>query len=239
MNAPTELIPLAVNVQHPTPAALSRGAAAALELVQSFEVSDAATFEIAADELKAIKARAASLDEQRKGITQPLDAAKKAIMDLFRGPLETLAQAEQILKSKMLTYQQAEQAKAREAQLAAERAAEAERQRLQAEATALAAAGRTGEAAVKEQVAQMVVAAPVAAPPPPAVKGISTATKVDFEVVDLLELVKHVAAHPELINLVAVDSTKLRAYVRGLGLATNLPGVKVFAKQTLAARKGA
>jgi hypothetical protein len=32
--------------------------------------------------------------------------------------------------------------------------------------------------------------------------GISTSKKIDFEVVDLHALVKHVAAHPELINLV-------------------------------------
>lgn len=238
MNAPNELIPLAVNVQHPNPAALQRGASSALDLVRDFEITDVPTFEIAADELRTIKARASSLDEQRKGITKPLDDAKKAVMDLFRVPLDTLAEAERILKSKMLTYQQAEEAKAREARMAAERAAQAERDRLAAEAAELTAQGRTGEAAVKEQVAQMVVATPVAVPAAPAVKGISTSTTVDFEVVDLLALVQHVAAHPELVGLLAVDTTKLRAYVRGLGLQTNLAGVRVFQKQSLAARRG-
>ena len=78
----------------------------------------------------------------------------------------------------------------------------------------------------------------MAAPAPPAVKGISTSTNVDFEVNDLHALVKHVAAHPELINLITADSVKIRAYVRGLGMATNLPGVRVFEKQTMSARKG-
>jgi hypothetical protein len=195
------------------------------------------TFEIAADELKGIKAKAAALDEQRKAITGPLDAAKKAVMDLFRGPLDALGQAENILKGKMLGYQQEQQRKADAARLEAERIAREQRLKLEAEARALAEAGRTGEAAVKEQVAQMVVAAPVAAPAPPAIKGVSTSTTVDFEVDNLLALVRHIAAHPELINLVTADSVKIRAYVKGLGLQCNLPGVRVFNKQSLSASR--
>jgi hypothetical protein len=74
-------------------------------------------------------------------------------------------------------------------------------------------------------------------PAPPAVKGISTSTTVDVEVVDLLALVQHVAQRPELLALLAVDSVRLRAQVRATGMATNLPGVRVFEKQTLAARR--
>lgn len=232
-----EAVPSSVAIAAPNPEELRRGASSALDLVRDFEITDAATFEIAADELKAIKGKIDALNEKRLGITRPLDTAKAAIMSLFKPPVELLQEAERLLKGKMLSWQQAEQAKAREAQLAAERAAQAERERLQAEADALAAQGRTGEAVVKEQVAQMVVAAPIAAPAPPAVKGISTSTTVDFEVVDLHALVKAAAEKPELVALLAVDTVKLRAYVKGLGLQTNLPGVRVFQKQTLAARR--
>lgn len=233
----TTTIPASVAIAAPNAQALSRGAAASLALVNDFEVTDTATFEIAADELKGIKAKAAALDEQRKAITGPLDAAKKAVMDLFRGPLDALGQAENILKGKMLGYQQEQQRKADAARLEAERIAREQRLKLEAEARALAEAGRTGEAAVKEQVAQMVVAAPVAAPAPPAIKGVSTSTTVDFEVDNLLALVQHIAAHPELINLVTADSVKIRAYVKGLGLQCNLPGVRVFNKQSLSASR--
>lgn len=238
MNAPAEMIPLEVKVTHPSAAVLSRGASAALDLVQGFEVVDTPTFEIAADELKAIKSRAAALDEQRKSITAPMDAAKKAVMDLFRSPLEILSEAERLLKSKMLAYQQAEQRKAEEARIAAERAAAEERARIQAEAQQLAAEGRTGEAAVKEQIASLVIAAPVAVPDAPTAKGISTTTTIDFEIVNLLALVQHISQRPELISLIAADTTKVRAYVRGLGMQCNLPGVRVFQKQSLSARKG-
>ena len=233
----TEPIPTDVKIQAPNAAALSKGASSALALVESFDVVDAATYEIGAEELKSIKAKAAQLEDQRKTITKPLDDAKKAVMDLFRGPLDVLTKAEGILKGKLLTYQQEEQRKVREAQLAAERAAQAERDRLAAEAAKLAAEGRAGEAMVKQQVAEMIVAAPPAIAEPPKVSGMSTRTSVEFEVVDLVQLVQHIAKHPELINLVAADSVKLRAYVKGLGMSTNLPGVRVFEKASLAASR--
>jgi hypothetical protein len=238
MNTAAELIPLAVNVQHPSAAALSRHGAAALELVEAFVVDSDSTYTLAGEELQAIQRRASTLDEQRKAITRPLDDAKKAVMDLFRAPVETLEQAAGILKRKMLEYSTEQQRKAREQQLAAEKAAQQERERLEAEAQALKAEGRAGEAAVKEQVAAMVVAAPARVPSAaPKVAGVKTTTTVDFEVVDLLALVRHVAQHPELVNLIVADSTKLRAYVRGLGMATALPGVRVFEKNGIAAAR--
>jgi hypothetical protein len=238
MNTTAELTPITITVEHPTAAALARPGAAALELVEAFAVVDDATYTLAGEELQAIQKRAATLDAQRKVITKPMDDAKRAVMDLFRAPVETLEQAAGILKRKMLEYSTEQQRKAREQQLAAERAAQQERERLEAEAQALKAEGRAGEAAVKEQVAAMVVAAPAPVPAAaPKVAGVKTTTTVDFEVVDLLALVQHVAQHPELVNLIVADSTKLRAYVRGLGMATALPGVRVFEKNGIAAAR--
>lgn len=229
------MIPLEVKVQHPTAVALARGADAALAMVEGFEVVDATTYELAAEELTMIKRKATTLDDQRKAITKPMDDAKKAVMDLFRAPLDLLGKAEGILKGKMLTYYQAEQAKAAEARQVAERAAQAERKRLAAEAAELESQGRSGEAAMVEQVAAMVVAAPAVVAEPAKVVGVSMRSTVEFEVVNLLDLVKHVAAHPELVDLLMVDSTKLRNQVRATGMNTILPGVKVFEKSSLAA----
>jgi hypothetical protein len=237
MNAPTELIPLQVTVQHPSAQQLAKGADSALALVEAFEVTDAATFELGADELKAIKAKAAALDDQRKAITKPMDDAKKAVMDLFRGPIDLLTRAETILKGKLLTYQQAEQLRAAEQRRILEAAAQAERDKLAKEAADLVAQGRDGEALIKEQIAAMVVASAPAVVEAPKVAGVSMRSTVDFEVVDLLQLVQHVAKHPELLPLLTVDSVKLRAYTKGLGTACNLPGVKVFEKASLAASR--
>jgi hypothetical protein len=231
-----ELIPVEVRVAHPSAAYLSRGSASALELVEAFEVVDDATYGLAAEELVAIKGRASKLEEQRKAITKPMDDAKKSVMDLFRGPIEMLTKAEGMLKAKMLAYSTEQRRKSDEARLAAERAAAEERARLEREAAELVAAGRAGEAAVKSTVASMVVAAP-AVVEPAKVSGVATRETVEFEVDDLLALVRHVAQRPELIGLLAADSLKLRAYVRGLGTQANLPGVRVFVKQSLSARR--
>lgn len=220
----------------PTAAAMGKNANAMLNMAQIFEITNDETFGLAAEELRDIKAKKDALTEQRLTITRPMDDAKKAVMALFATPVDLLTTAEGIFKTKMLAYSQEQERKAAEARLKAEQEAEAARQKLAEEAAELQAQGRAGEALVKETVAQMVVAAPVAMAAPVA-KGISTKSTTDFEVEDLLKLVKHIAEHPDLIGLVAVDSVKLRAYVRGLGSNCNLPGVRVFSKQTIAARK--
>lgn len=236
MNAP-ELIPLQVNVEHPPAQALARGAQSAMDMVQAFEVVDDGSYTLAGEELQGIKSRATKLEDQRKAITKPMDDAKKAVMDLFRGPLELLGQAEAALKGKMLAYSQEQVRKAAEERRKAEEAAAAERARLATEAAKLEAEGKTGEAAVQRQVADMVVAQPSAVAAPVKVAGVKTTTTVDFEVVDLHRLVMHAAEHPEVVALLQVDSVKLRAYVRGLGMATKLPGVRVFEKQGIAAAR--
>lgn len=225
-----------VTVTNPDQAGMARSAQSAIALVEAFEVVDTATYELAADELKDIKARAKQLDDQRKSLTKPLDEVKKNIMDLFRQPLELLTKAENIIKGKMLDYQREEQRKAAEERRKAEEAATAERERLRKEAQDLAAEGKHGEAALKTTVAEMVAPTAVHVEAPPQATGISTRKTVDFEVQDLMALVAHIATRPELIGLIKTDDVKLRAYVRGLGMACKLPGVRVFEKETLAAR---
>jgi ATP-dependent Clp protease ATP-binding subunit ClpA len=237
MNAPSELVPLNVSVAHPSGAALSRGPAAAIELANYFVVDSAVTFELAGEEVRAIKTKLDFLDTQRKGITKPLDEAKAGVMNLYRGPVEALENAERILKGKMLTFQQAEQQRINAARLEQERLAQAQRDKLDAEARALEAEGRGGEAEVKRVVSSMIVAPPVQTAPAPTAKGISVRTTIDHEVVDIKAAIAHIAAHPDLSHLLMFDSTRLRAYVKGLGLDCKLPGVRVFNSSSVAARK--
>lgn len=233
----SETTEMNVTIARPDQAAMTRSAEGLLAMAVGFDVVDATTCELAAEELKEIKRRASALDEERKKITKPLDEAKKAVMDLFRGPLDVLARAESALKGKILTFQQEERRKAEEARIAAEKAAREERERLEREAEELRKQGKSGEAEVKRQIAEMVVSAPAPVQEPPKVAGIATKKIVDFEVEDLHALIRHVAEHPELLSLLTVDSTKLRAYVRGLGMACKLPGVRVCEKESLAASR--
>lgn len=247
-----ELVTAIVQMQHPSAAALARGSDAAIELVRGFEVKDDGSYVLAGEELQDIQARSTKLNEQRMSITRPMDEAKKAVMELFRAPIERLDEASRLLKSKMLTYSQAVASRAREEQMRAEAAATAERDRINAEAAALQAAGRSGEAAVKQQVAELVVAAPVSVPTaPPKVKGVAMKTTIEVEVVDLAALLRYIVTgespapgeqpialkHPELLGLVMPDGMKVRNYGRSLGAACNLPGVKVSGVESVSASR--
>lgn len=250
----------------PDAAALGTRAQGALAFIESFEIKTTEDYGLAAEELQAIKARSKKLEEQRTAITKPINTALHAINDLFRGPSDLLAKAEGIVKTKMLAWDQERQRIAAEARAQAEAAAEAERKRLadesaarQREAEAQARAAADAKAAGDAQAAAIasanalraqaeaqaaatnaqLVVAPMTVSTPKPIKGISTAKKVDFEVISLHELVKHVAAHPELLSLIAADTVKLRAYVRGLGTACALPGVRVFEQSVMSARTAA
>lgn len=247
----------------PDSAALAGRAQQALAFIDSFVIDSQETYGLAAEELQAIKTRANALEAQRTGITGPINSALRAVNALFKGPADLLAQGETALKRKMLNWTAEQERVAAEHRRRAEEAAAAERRRLEAEAAereaearrksdeaaaaqkagdaqaaaiAQAAADRAhAEAQTVAETAQMVIA-PVLAVAKPAAKGIATTTRIDFEVTDLLALVKHIAAHPELLALVRADDVKLRAYVRGLGTACNLPGVRVFEDRGISAR---
>lgn len=247
----------------PDSAALTGRAQQALAFIQAFRIDSAETYGLAADELRAIKVRANALEEQRTAITGPINKALKAVNDLFRGPAELLALGERTLKSKMLGWDQEQERIAAEARRKAEEAAAVERRRFEAEAAerqreaeAQAAAAAAAAAAGDDQAASLataaaqrahsesqaaattaqLVVAPLVNVERTKAVGISTSKKLDFEVVDLAALVKHIAAHPELINLLKADDVKLRAYVKGVGTACALPGVRVFEERVMSAR---
>lgn len=287
--------------------ALTRSANAALRMAATFEVTCDEDYEMAAEELKAVKTKIMQLEVKRKTVSDPLYKAWNAFNALFKGPMDALKQAESVLKNAMIAYaseqerlaeiarQEAEKLAAAErkriedaakeverlalverqrlAKIESDRvaAAQAEQDRLAVEAVAAAAAGDAPAAAEAERLAneafeqselaaaqaieaaeqaseaaacevaslQMTAAvtvAPVLSFTKAKAAGTSIAKSLDYKVTDKLALVKHIAAHPDLISLLMADDVKLRAYVRGLGMNTNLPGVSVFEKKTLSAR---
>jgi hypothetical protein len=285
---------------------MTRSAAGALRMAQSFVITTDEDYQLAGEELGAVKGRIKKMEETRTGITGPMNKALKAINDLFRSPMETLLTAEAAIKSSMLTYYDEQQRKAAEVRRIAEEAAQAERQRIadaarQVELAAAAERKRIAdEAAAAQAVAQAEqqrlarVAAEAAAAGNAAAQaeaeraaqasrqqsileeqqaqqrdqeaqerafeqaaalrmeqsvisasvtnidtkatGTSVKGTVDFEVTSMISLVKYIAENPNLISLVVADNVKLRAYVRGLGINTELPGVRVFQKRTMSAR---
>lgn len=305
MTTDTILAPIAA-LALPDSSALTGRAQQALAFIEGFIVDSQEAYELAGDELQAIKGRAKVLESQRTAITVPMNNALRAINALFGGPAELLEQGEAMLKRKMLDWQQEQERIAAEARRKAEEAAAAERKRLEAEAAerqreadaqaaaaaaaaaaqaeaqaaavAAAAAGNAEAAAAAQREADaqaqasslaqaatqraqaeaqaaattaQVITAPVVHIAPPRASGISTSTKLDFDVTSLRLLVAYIAtgkvyaegdpalAHPELLGLIKADEVRLRAYVKGLGAACALPGVRVFEQRVMSARAAA
>lgn len=236
--------------ERPDPAVLSRAANVRLSTAQAMSITNDKELELAAAELREIKGAMDRLEERRMAITRPMDAAKKAVMDLFRQPMQALEQAESILKKGIGRYQleqkrKAEEEQRRQAAAAAElRRQEAERaDQLRREAEADAAAGNTAAAmekqeaaAIAETVAQAMVAA---APPPVAVaKGVSSRAVWKGRVIDKAALVRHIAANPAgLLHVLDVNEGELNKLVNATKGAMPLPGVENYEDAITSARR--
>ena len=79
-------------------------AEAYLETAKMIQIHSQPQYEKAAITLKTIKAFYKQLEDERTKITKPMDAAKKAVLDLFRRPAKILEDAEQAIKSSMIEY---------------------------------------------------------------------------------------------------------------------------------------
>lgn len=127
-------------------------AQAALTSAQDLIIDSPSMYELAGEELRNIKALQKKVEESRTSITGPLNAALKAVNDLFRAPKEYLEQAEAAVKRPMVAFTQEQERIAAEARRAAEAAAAAERRRLAEEQAAQELAAReAAEAAAAAQ----------------------------------------------------------------------------------------
>lgn len=154
-------------------------------------ISTQTELDLASVILKEVKLRYKELDAQRKEITTPLDDAKKAVMSLFKPPLELLEKAETKLKGLMLSYTAEQERKAREEQARLQKLAdqEAEKQRkaLEAKIARAEASGKTEKAEMLEQEKENIIpiTAPVVAPQIEKPAGISYREQWSAEVTDI------------------------------------------------------
>lgn len=230
----------------------------ALAVATQYRVTTQSEYSAAGEELTRIKAAQKRLDETRKGLTRPLDESKRRIMDFFRAPAEKLAEAEKAIKSACIGYQQEQERIRREEQRKAEEAARKERERLERQRLAAEAKAREKEAELRRQAAEAdaaerakieakmraeaekaaakqaeldaraaSVTAPVIHREAPKVEGLSTRTVYKFRITDP-------AAIPR--EYLAIDEGKIRKVVQALKADARIPGVEVYAEESMAAR---
>lgn len=217
---------------------LSGQAETMLTVAKDFTIATAAEYSDAATQLKDIKAKAKELEDTRKGITGPMDEAKKRVMDFFRRPLQCLVDAEKTIKDGMIAFdkEQDRLRKAEEARLAEEARKEQERLDKTAEKKAEKAEAKGNE----EKAAEIrngvpVVTAPVLADTKPKVTGITRRSTWSGEVVDKMELIKAVAEGRAPATLLDVNTTVLNQMARALKSEMAYPGVRAVEAQQIAA----
>lgn len=231
-------------------------AQAKLAELQALIVDSPVMADIVTEEMNAIKARRAQLEERRMGYTRPLDQVKTALIDLFRPAVDALAQGETICKQKLgAWFQQCERERLAE-QARLEAAAREEREKLEAKAKEAEAAGRVEDAAASRQVAELIVAPAVSAPAAIPSKGATIQSRWTMEVTSLEQLVAWIAfgeaagfpgddgkapklAHPEMLQVLQADEVTLRRLAVALkkDAPFNGHGVRVFERPQVAGRR--
>jgi hypothetical protein len=178
--------------------------------------------------------RIKELEAARKKITQPLDAAKKAVMDLFRPAVTGYQDAIVQIKGSMSAYIRAEEIKAAKARAEAEAKAAAERKALEEQA---AKAESVEEKAALQEAAAMMAAEPVpvqAAPTKAA--GVTTRKVWRGHIVNKQVLLAFIAQHPEYLDLVEIKQGALDRMILAAGGTLCFPGVENIEETTVVSR---
>lgn len=195
----------------------------------------------------------AKVDGMFKPTLERLDSARQ-VYD--RAILEYNSKVEAMQKAAQAAAEAAAAAERKRIEEAA-RAAQQEADRLEAlaaQATTAEEAGRLmaeSEAAAQTAAVQAATAETVVAPLveiEAKMTGASTRKTVDFEEKNKVAFIKWIAgqldAAPHLANLLMIDSVKMRAFVKTFGpddekKPAQIPGIRIFEKGSLSARKTA
>jgi hypothetical protein len=199
-------------------------------------IADDATFVSAGDLLGEIKSLRKEIDATFDPIiSKQYEAHREAIGQKKRHETP-LIDAEAIIKRSLGTYREEQERERREEQARLQE--EARRREEDVLLAAALEAERDGDAAAAEEIISTPVAPPPVsvAPPTPKVAGVQFREVWTFGVMSLAGLVKHVAAHPEDINLLTPNMPAIRQLVNSRKSACRIPGVKVWVEQQVAAR---
>lgn len=199
-------------------------------------IKNQASYDFAAEIRKDLKRCQLTMDEARKNITRPLDAAKKAVMDLFRPVESGLELAIKNVDSKLLSY---------DAKMELIRKTEEDKLRRQAEAeearkkSALEERARKAEEKgnalkaeeLRTKAEEVRVVAPTLAPMLQKPSGLSYAEYWKGEVVDLKELVKAIAAGRAPITFITINQAVINKQATASRDSLKFPGIRFYSEK--------
>lgn len=192
-------------------------------------IADQQTYDGAVDMLRGIKVLRDEGELHHRPIIQAAHETHKRALEALKRIDDPLSRAERIIKAKVAVWT-IEQARLLQE---ANRKAEEEARRLNEESLELSLADleRDGASAAEiqtviDEAERAPVIVPAVAPVYENAKGVSVPKRPEAEVTDKTALVKHVAAHLELLNLVEVNQTALNQMARAQRELLSLPGVR-------------
>ena len=210
-------------------------ASEALNQAQALVVSDREQYSAAGVFTRGLKSIEKAICETFDPIVTKALAAHREAVAQRKKHLEPIEQAERVVKSKMLSFAEAEaRQQAEERRVAEEAARKAQEEAKLAQAIAAEQKGQLKQA---EAILERPVA-PVFIPEQPKAKaeGIGIRTTYSAEVTDLLELCKAVVADPSKLNLILPNQVALNKLATALGNNMRVPGVSVVEKKGISAR---
>lgn len=202
---------------------------------QAIVITDDETYTAAVAFMNDVATRRKVIVEKFREPKQKAHESHRSICALEAELLGVVETAEREAKKRIGAYRAEQERKAEEERRRLEDIArKQEEERRLAEAQELQDAGEL-------EAAEVVISEPIApppvkiAPPTPKVAGVQFRESWQFEVSNLLQLVKHVAAHPEDLNLLQANTTAIRQMVQARKSACQIPGVRVWSEKSVAA----
>jgi hypothetical protein len=191
--------------------------------------------------LQEIKRRAKVIAERMERPVRAAYEAWKAVKELENGLLKPLAEAESIIKRKVIAFENVQSIKREEeqrrAQAKADEEARKEREKLEAQAKKAEEKGKSEKAEALRAQAEVVHAAPVFTPPAPAkVQGTAFKKVWRAEVTDLKALCGAVADGKAPLNLVSINPSAMNALARGVKNTMPVAGLRFFEDTDMAVR---
>ena len=203
-------------------------ALAVVDRANALVIVDDASCQLAADMLTGIRAIRAEIDATFDPVISAAHKAHKEAVAAKKKHDEPLVRAEGIIKGRIGTYGEQQEAmrRAEEARLSAIAKAEAEKRALE-EAAALEAQGD------REQAAEVVREA-MAAPPPvvtveaPKIQGVSTRKAWTYRIVDANAIPR---------EYLMPDEKRIRKVVQAMGESCKIAGIQTYQETVVSARK--
>lgn len=242
MGSPEKVAPITgaevIRLERPAPPAIVAELSPIVAQARAFEVTDAESNAVALERFRALRNGEKAIDAHFADAKKAASDAHKKIVAAVNGLIAPISEARGIYDRKAQAFEAAEREKAR---IEEERLrAEAKKQEDDRALMDAAQAESDGDTATAEAILTEAAHAPAptihVVPQVAKVEGVSTRTTWSAEVTDLHALVKHIAAHPDMLGLLLPNGPALNKMAQAMRQSLSIPGVKPVANTVRASR---